>query len=497
MPKNLIKFFFHFAIFIFIGNGLYASEDYIIVEKKNVTHKFVRVDDRTDHFTQNIFHNWENDTFDVFDQVKNKNGIAIDIGAWIGTTAIWLSNNFHHVIAVEADKDSIICLDKNLKASDCNNVSICGKPVFDITKNVVFGPRGNVLNESISYVKSTADSNLDYEIKSITFKQLIFDYVCQNQELKGYPITFIKCDIEGGEENILEDILHFAHHNNCKVYMSFHASWWKTKSINDFEYLFKYFKTNCPIDDVCQFIRMHPFASLLFEPIPNAGPLMKENITAVVIGYNQSTFIKNMVAQLERFTSDIVVIDNNSTFKPLLDYYQNDFKYTLLKQNFNHGHLVYALPSIQQLVGDIHILTDPDLRFNPNLPGDFIKDLISISNYFEAERVGFALDIFSDDIRTDIVLNGYTIKGWENQFWANKLLFPPKEHLDLYAAPIDTTFCLFNRRFKKNTHIRIGGDFTCTHIPWVKGFQNDLEENEYETYLEDNRSSNWYKVNEI
>ncbi len=47
-----------------------------------------------DDFLVYDFKDWENDTFEVFEKVKNQEGIAIDIGAWIGTTAIWLSKNF-------------------------------------------------------------------------------------------------------------------------------------------------------------------------------------------------------------------------------------------------------------------------------------------------------------------------------------------------------------------------------------------------------------------
>ena len=200
-----------------------------------------------------------------------------------------------------------------------------------------------------------------------------------------------------------------------------------------------------------------------------------------------------MVAQLEKYTSDIIVIDNQSTYPPLLEWYEKEFKFTLLKQNKNFGHLVYKHGPIQNLVGDLYILTDPDLLFNPSLPDNFIEELINISNYFQSNKVGFALFIDSDEIRDDVFYHGLTIKSWESQFWVNKLSYSIKPELELFHADIDTTFCLINRRLR-NYPVRVAGQYTCIHIPWLKGFQNSLIEGEYESYLQNNISTSWFRV---
>lgn len=259
--KNLLFCFFSF----FLSTKVIA-EDYIVVNKKNVMHTFVQFDAETDYFTRNIFWNWENDTFEVFDKVKDLQGIAIDLGAWIGTTAIWLSKNFHHVIVIEADRISLNCLQKNLIASDCHNISICDKAIGDKNESVIFGPRGNQLNESISSIKRTFNNQNDYLTTAITFRKMLDDYFYSDNQLNSRRIAFIKCDIEGGEENILQDILQFSFYNQCPVYMSFHLSWWQSKNINDFKDLFGLFETNCPSSDVCEYVRKNPFASILFLP---------------------------------------------------------------------------------------------------------------------------------------------------------------------------------------------------------------------------------------
>ena len=103
-------------------------------------YKFVQFDEPTDYFTRHIFQGWENETFLVFDKVKDKNKIAIDLGAWIGTTAIWLSKNFYHVIAVEGDTKSLECLALNLEAAECENVTVCSQPIYSTSEKVIFGP---------------------------------------------------------------------------------------------------------------------------------------------------------------------------------------------------------------------------------------------------------------------------------------------------------------------------------------------------------------------
>ena len=252
-----------------IGYNLEAATDeFVTVEKRNVVHKFAKTGQEwVDGFTALQFKDWEEDTFDIFEMVGDKNGIAIDIGAWIGTTSIWLSKNFKHVVAIEADKESVTFLNKNLEASGCTNVTVCNKAISDTNGVVFFGPRAAIsdtLNFSTSYAKEESNSKNDYAVASITFDQFIKNYVKNNDA--DHKITFIKCDIEGGEENILKDVLNFANENNCRVWMSFHYPWWNNKKMTDFKNELAHFYAICPKGDVCEYVDKEPFASVLLIP---------------------------------------------------------------------------------------------------------------------------------------------------------------------------------------------------------------------------------------
>lgn len=309
-----MKFFL--AMVICTMNYVQSETDCFVVEKHGVEYKFVQ-DVTTDYFVNHYFKDWENETFETFAKVKDKDGIAIDIGGWIGTTAIWLSHNFNHVVVVEPDLKSLDCLYKNLSASECNNVTVCEHAVAGVEKEVIFGPRGSALNESMSYIKDKISNDNDYVVRSIKLDQLVEDYVYANDDINTRNISFIKCDIEGGEEDILEDVLNFAYENKCSVYMSFHIEWWKSKKITDFDYLFNRFKTSCPIVSVSEYVTKNPFASILFEPLPDITELEKSYdpiLVAVLMVKNEETVMR---ATLQPFidggVDSFFIFDTGST----------------------------------------------------------------------------------------------------------------------------------------------------------------------------------------
>jgi hypothetical protein len=389
------------------------------------------------------------------DRIQDHQSIAINLGAQEGSTALLMSKNFHHIIAVEDNPVLFVELTKNLNA--CENVTLCSTSIG----------------------------------KTTTFKQFVFDNIYANESLQKHKIGLIKCDQKANEENILEDILYFAYYNNCKVFISFHLFSWKTKKIDDLDYLFKFFNTNCPVSDICQYLRENPFASILFEPNLDAGTLIKRRMPCLIIGYNQYTYIKDMVEQLEKYEVDIIIADNASDFKPLLDYYEKDYKHTLLRQKTNKGHLVFSDEYVRKLTGEVFIVTDPDLKFNPNLPDNFIQELINISEHFDARKVGFALCIDADNLRTDI-----PFVEWETIFWKKRFYYSLYPSLEIYFAPVDTTFCLINYTKNAYRNFRVAGNFTCIHRPWHTNFLDGFLPEEYENYIRNNKSTNWFPLME-
>jgi len=187
----------------------------------------------TNEFTKIAFPSWEPGTFEMFDWVKNSSKTAIDIGAWIGTTSVWLSKNFNRVVSVEADKRSIYFLNRTIELSDCTNVTICPHPIYSSREKRVFGGINGTLNTSMSQIKDASDHPSDYTMETLTFDDIL---ATTNTRIE--DVSFIKCDIEGGEEYILESLLDTADKHGIDVYMSFHVGFWKHHVPESFTTLF-------------------------------------------------------------------------------------------------------------------------------------------------------------------------------------------------------------------------------------------------------------------
>jgi FkbM family methyltransferase len=182
--------------------------------------------------------NWEANTFEVFNYVKNVDKKAIDIGAWIGPTSIWLSKNFKEVLAIDADLVAVEALKANLKTSECFNTQVLDKPIHSVNTKVTFGTnqydsfyQSEGLGASTSQIKDGGFIDSDYTLETITLDQL-------NQSFPFSEVSFVKVDIEGGEELILEDLIKNAKKYNWELWISFHYDWWKDKNINRFDGLF-------------------------------------------------------------------------------------------------------------------------------------------------------------------------------------------------------------------------------------------------------------------
>jgi FkbM family methyltransferase len=211
------------------------------------------------------FHSWEPFTFFCFRHAANSEKIAIDIGAWIGLTAIWLSKYFKKVVCVEADTVSCDQLKTNLELSNCFNCELINKAIYNEEGNVIFGINkflGNTeLNESTSQIKDIITNNSDYIIKTILFSELIKNYDINS-------IGLVKVDIEGGEEFIFEEVIEFCKKHKVPLLLSFHISWWRNKNIERFIDLFKNVSALCEnlmvVSNIIEFLKYNPMSTLYF-----------------------------------------------------------------------------------------------------------------------------------------------------------------------------------------------------------------------------------------
>ena len=216
-------------------------------------------------------------------------------------------------------------------------------------------------------------------------------------------------------------------------------------------------------------------------------------IPVYLIVYNLPYFVKNSVEQLKKYTKNIHIIDNKSTYPKLLEYYENEYEFFLHKMEANYGHLVWMKQMYWQFP-KVFAMSDPDLQYNKNLPSNFLEILKDLSFEHKKGKVGFALDLSDADLffKEQTYTDGVSIEEWEKRFWLRKIDHPTYE---LYNAGIDTTFCVVNKSFPETGNaIRLGGDFTCKHIPWYEGWHKKLDKDEWEFYKTKNISSSTVRM---
>lgn len=220
----------------------------------------------------------------------------------------------------------------------------------------------------------------------------------------------------------------------------------------------------------------------------------EDNVPVIIPTFNTPSYLKSMIDQLEeRGWTNIIIGDNGSTYQPMLDLLDElSSRYSVVMWNKNLGPRVYTEDKdICSRMPKYFILTDPDLLFNEKMPANSIDKMKRILDMYEVSKVGLAIDIDSSEER-DRFFDANQVDRWERTYWSRKIdRYPEKD--DLYAAPIDTTFSLYNRdrflaeidnvpgKMTCNTSaIRIAGRFTCRHMGWWA--EQPLTKDEHEFY---------------
>jgi hypothetical protein len=219
------------------------------------------------------------------------------------------------------------------------------------------------------------------------------------------------------------------------------------------------------------------------------------SIPILIISYNRLNDLKQLVSFLvERKHKNIIILDNKSTYPPLLEYYEEiKDKVTIELRNRNDGHLTFWLNEdlFDKYGKGYYIVTDSDIIPNSKLPDDYIDQMINILWHDkDITKVGFALRI--DDIPDTYNQKQYVL-DWEKQFWEKQV------GDNLYKARLDTTFALYTPQYRYfydtfYDAIRIGGNFTARHGGWYIDNQNPSDEEKY--YIRTASSSSSWNTDE-
>ena len=123
-----------------------------------------------------------------------------------------------------------------------------------------------------------------------------------------------------------------------------------------------------------------------------------KSVPIVINNFNRVNTLITLIHGLEiRGYNNIYIIDNNSTYPPLLEYYK-DCSYPIYMLNKNIGHLaIWETGIYKQFTDSYFAYTDSDLEIHPDCPDDFMeKFILLLKKYPKALKVGFSICI--DDL---------------------------------------------------------------------------------------------------
>jgi FkbM family methyltransferase len=233
----------------------YMEQKYAHIRKNDQVFLIEKEGNSNLSFWEDTYAEWEYDTFAIFDQLLDKEKILIDIGGWIGTTAMYGSRKSKFVYCVEADNESFRDLSKNMATNCEQNYMLFNNAIYNVDdvdiafgKNLFLGQ--SKMNDSTSQIHDRDDAADCYRIKTITLGRMI-----SSTGTDPSRISLIKVDIEGGEENILDELFEIRRKYRTPLYISFHYDWWKDKNLGRFSYLSEKHR---------RAIISNPFTSILF-----------------------------------------------------------------------------------------------------------------------------------------------------------------------------------------------------------------------------------------
>ena len=205
-----------------------------------------------------------------------------------------------------------------------------------------------------------------------------------------------------------------------------------------------------------------------------------KKIPVIIISYNRLSHVRNMVNwMLEIRQQNIIILDNDSSYFPLLDWYKQivqDKRVRVLKSDRNYGHrAIVNTELLKYLENSWFVYTDPDLIPFDSTPDDIIEKCYQISEKYKCNKVGPSLDI--ENIPDYYPLKQAVIDH-ESNFWKEE---NRTEEGD-YWAPIDTTFALYRpgtTEIHAENCIRLNSPYKLQHLGWYYNPNISSQEEDY------------------
>jgi len=158
---------------------------------------------------------WEPETLALMDQQIAPGTTFVDLGAWVGPTALYAAARGARVIALEADPAALAQLRRNLAVNPAlaQRIEVLARAVHAAEGRVAFGARRKP-GDSMSSVL-IAPGAVSWMADTMTPLALAARIGTGGR-------LFVKLDIEGGEYELLPFMRPLVDRADCRVLVSFH-----------------------------------------------------------------------------------------------------------------------------------------------------------------------------------------------------------------------------------------------------------------------------------
>lgn len=197
--------------------------------------------------------------------------------------------------------------------------------------------------------------------------------------------------------------------------------------------------------------------------LPGFSP---ETVPVFIVSFNRLRYLKQLVTWLERNGfSNIIIVDNNSTYEPLVKYLASlPHRVVMLQENLGHLAVWKCGQFAKILKNEYFIVTDPDVLPIADCPEDAVMHMYTcLMAYPQITKCGFSLLI--DDLPSEHPMRE-TVLGVEKPYWEH-----PLPDGSGYFALIDTTFALYRPGIAPEAPewfegIRLAPPYAARHCPW-------------------------------
>lgn len=216
------------------------------------------------------------------------------------------------------------------------------------------------------------------------------------------------------------------------------------------------------------------------------------DVPVFIVSRDQVTWLRMLVGWLERHgTAEIVIVDNASTYPPLLEYLETT-AHQVVRLDDNLGpQAPWASGSVERLAaGRPYIVTDPDIVPTEECPADAIATLLRVLARHPAHvkaGLGLRIDDLPDRYEMADRVRAYEVRHWRKAFGRRPRLF---------QAPVDTTFALYRPltagfAFALGPAIRTGAPYLARHMPWYADSAHPTDEERYYRAHASSGMSHW------